>query len=81
LGTYGQELLVYKQNEEQMWDLEWQRSLPAPILSLCQVDMTGDGVKELVVVTTRGVQVLQADLGSVKKVTIERLRSLVAAIS
>ena len=85
-----------------------------------QVDMTGDGVKELVVVTTRGVQVnkkqnefpkwdkysltscywhqsrclsrdvfsmvlifqvLQADLGSVKKVTIERLRSLVAAIS
>ena len=82
--------------------------------------MTGDGVKELVVVTTRGVQVnkkqnefpkwdkysltscywhqsrclsrdvfsmvlifqvLQADLGSVKKVTIERLRSLVAAIS
>ena len=80
--------------------------------------MTGDGVKELVVVTTRGVQVrkktksvpkmrkvfshfmllntrciaamfsmvlifqvLQADLGSVKEVTIERLRSLVSAIS
>jgi len=80
LGTYGQELLVYSQTEEQKWELEWQRSLPAPILSLCQVDMTGDGLKELVVVTTRGVQVLQADLASVKEVTLERLRSLVSAL-
>ena len=31
------ELLVYSQTEEQKWELEWQRSLPAPILSLCQV--------------------------------------------
>ena len=76
--------------------------------------MTGDGLKELVVVTTRGVQVrctllitgyhghffinqtsyirtkfgccmwntqvLQADLASVKEVTLERLRSLVSAL-
>jgi len=81
LGTYGQELLVYSQTEDQKWELEWQRSLPAPILSLCQVDMTGDGLKELVVVTTRGVQVLQADLASVKEVTLERLRSLVSVLT
>ena len=31
------ELLVYSQTEDQKWELEWQRSLPAPILSLCQV--------------------------------------------
>ena len=67
--------------------------------------MTGDGLKELVVVTTRGVQVrldtvyisenticvfvhhvcgtlqvLQADLASVKEVTLQRLKSLVSAL-
>jgi hypothetical protein len=56
--TAGQELLVYSLGEDG-WRLDWQRSLPAPILGLHQLDMTGDGLRELVVVTTRGVQVLQ----------------------
>ena len=37
IDVYFKELLVYSQTEEQKWELEWQRSLPAPILSLCQV--------------------------------------------
>ena len=28
---------MYSQTEDRKWELEWQRSLPAPILSLCQV--------------------------------------------
>ena len=62
--------------------------------------MTGDGLKELVVVTTRGVQVLlldsftirhycksfllqvlQADLATVKEVTLERLQQLLSSVS
>jgi hypothetical protein len=90
--TAGQELLVYSLGEEG-WRLDWQRSLPAPILGLHQLDMTGDGLRELVVVTTRGVQVravsrsrdpaqvLQADLEAVKEVTLERLGQLVAALT
>lgn len=81
LGTYGQEVLVYSQTGEREWSLDWQRSLPAPIHSLHQLDMTGDGLKELVVVTTRGVQVLQADLATVKEVTLERLQQLLSSVS
>jgi len=78
LGTYGQELLVYKQTEDGTdWELEWSRSLPAPVLGVRWVDMTGDGLRELVVVTSRGVQVLQNQLDLVKEVTLDRLKKLV----
>lgn len=78
LGTYGQELLVYKKVENSCdWELEWSRSLPAPVLGIRWVDMTGDGLRELVVITTKGVQVLQNQLDTVKEVTLSRLRKLI----
>jgi len=77
VGTYGQELLVYRQLDNVEWELEWSRSLPAPVLGVRWEDMTGDGLRELVVVTTRGVQVLQSQLDFVKEVTLNRLRKLV----
>jgi len=77
LGTYGQELLVYRMGDAEEWELEWSKSLPAPVLGVRWVDMTGDGLRELVVITTKGVQVLQNQLDIVKEVTLERLRKLV----
>ena len=78
VGTYGQQLLVYKQVEDGTdWELEWSRSLLAPVLGVRWVDMTGDGLRELVVITSSGVQVLQSQLDLVKDVTLERLRKLV----
>ena len=78
IGTYGQELLVYKKVENSCdWELEWSRSLPAPVLGIRWVDMTGDGLRELVVITTKGVQVLQNQLDTVKEVTLSRLRKLI----
>ena len=65
LGTYDQELLCYKQTEsgakdgETDWVLAWSRSLPAPVLAIRWLDLTGDGLREAVVVTSRGVQVIQ----------------------
>jgi KICSTOR complex protein kaptin len=59
LGTYGQELLAYRYCSDSMWILAWQRSFSHPILSLDYCDVTGDGVRELVALTTRGVQILQ----------------------
>ena len=47
---------------EAAWSLAWRRSLSAPVLSVRCEDLTGDGVRELIVVTTRGVQVLQLQL-------------------
>ena len=76
LGTYGHQLLSYR-HSDQGWNLAWTRSLSAPVLGLRWEDVTGDGVRELVVVTTRGVQVLQSQLDHVKQVTLERLKKLV----
>ena len=77
LGTYGQELLVYSFCQEtDSWRLDWQRSLAAPILHIKYVDLTGDGVRELVVVTTQGAQVLQHDINDVKLVALDRIRKL-----
>lgn len=74
LGTYGQELLAYHTAtqpkmelknqavdgcQETHWVLAWQRSFSHPILALEYCDVTGDGVRELVALTTRGVQILQ----------------------
>jgi len=78
LGTYGQQLLVYRQSTQlHQWELEWSKSLPAPVLGVRWVDMTGDGLRELVVVTSKGVQVLQNQLDMVKDVTLDRLKKLV----
>jgi len=72
LGTYGQELLAYRLVDES-WSLSWQRSFSHPILALDYCDVTGDGVAELVALTTRGVQILQHDLEEVAKLFIDRL--------
>ena len=61
LGTYGHELLAYRHCTD-MWILTWQRSFSHPVLSLDYCDVTGDGCRELVVFTTRGVQILQVNV-------------------
>lgn len=76
LGTYGQELLVFSQGEEGGWMLDWQRSLQAPILAIQYADLTGDGAKELIVITTQGAQVLQQDLNHLKATILERVNQL-----
>ena len=38
----------------------WQRSFADPILVLDDADITGDGVKEVIVVSLKGMHVLQA---------------------
>lgn len=76
LGTYGQELLAYRFVDE-AWCLSWQRSFSHPILALDYCDVTGDGVRELVALTTRGVQILQHDMDQVTKILMDRDRKSV----
>ncbi|XP_069681565.1 KICSTOR complex protein kaptin-like isoform X2 [Periplaneta americana] len=73
LGTYGQEVLVYKyqQNESDKagsWFLRSQRSFANPIHSILYLDVTGDGVKEFVILTLRGVHIMQHDPKDVSEV-------------
>ncbi|XP_015593630.1 KICSTOR complex protein kaptin [Cephus cinctus] len=80
LGTYGQEILVYTLNDGN-WDLTEKRLFEAPVHSICYMDLTGDGMKELVVLTQRGVHILQHDPRDVKRKWVERLRKIMATRS
>lgn len=62
-----QELLCYKHRgpesglpkAEQGFHLLWQRSFSSPLLAMAHVDLTGDGLRELAVVSLKGVHILQ----------------------
>jgi hypothetical protein len=41
------------------WILNSQRSFANPIHSILYLDVTGDGVKEFVILTLRGVHIMQ----------------------
>lgn len=74
LGTYGQELLIYKYVNK-LWVLYGQRTFANPIHSLMYVDVTGDGVRELVILSLRGVHILQHDPELVSKILAERFQN------
>lgn len=50
--------------EEGEYHLIWQRSFPKPILSLDDVDITGDGLQEIIILTLSGLHILQVRLPS-----------------
>ena len=75
LGTHGLKVLAYRR-EDSGWKLKWEKRFPAPILGIRYADLTGDGVKELIVITTCGVQVLQHDLEAVKETALRRLNTI-----
>jgi len=57
-------VLVYKYQEcdadkSGTWLLLSQRSFANPIHSILYLDVTGDGVKEFVILTLRGVHIMQ----------------------
>ena len=66
LGTYGQELLIYKwrqlEGDEITFDLMWRKEFSKPLLSVNCLDLMGDGMQELVVVSLTGVHILQHNI-------------------
>ncbi|KAB0398446.1 hypothetical protein E2I00_014834, partial [Balaenoptera physalus] len=71
VATYGQELLCYKYcsperglpGAQRGFRLLWQRSFSSPLLAMAHVDLTGDGLRELAVVSLKGVHILQVARG------------------
>lgn len=58
LGTYGQEVLIFYFINN-TWELIIRKLFDAPVYSICYMDITNDGMKELIVLTQRGVHILQ----------------------
>ncbi|KAF6288324.1 kaptin, actin binding protein [Rhinolophus ferrumequinum] len=75
VATYGQELLCYKYcGREAGFRLLWHRSFPSPLLAMAHVDLTGDGLQELAVVSLKGVHILQHSLIQASELVLTRLR-------
>ncbi|CAB1433589.1 unnamed protein product [Pleuronectes platessa] len=82
LGTYGQELLCYKFHPvgSREFQLLWRRSFKSPLLSIIYLDLTGDGLKELAVLTLKGLHILQHSLACTADLVLERLSQRVSAL-
>lgn len=85
LGTYGQEVLVYKlqrslSGETDYYTLLWHQTVSHPILALKYMDLTGDGVCELLVLSTRGLHILQHDLRETTNICIDRMDKIAALL-
>uniref|UniRef100_A0A3Q4AT64 Uncharacterized protein n=1 Tax=Mola mola TaxID=94237 RepID=A0A3Q4AT64_MOLML len=70
LGTYGQAL----SEKDGQFELQWRRSFKSPLLSIIYLDSTGDGLRELAVLTLKGLHILQ--VCSTKNDRIDFNRSL-----
>ena len=74
IGTYGEQMLVYKNVREDQWVLHWNKSFNNPIHNIYHLDMTGDGVKDLFIVTLKTVIILQpTDLNEESNVALTKL--------
>ncbi|CAG8467466.1 2432_t:CDS:10 [Diversispora eburnea] len=82
IGTYGREMLIYKQeiNEDPnsiiSFKLIHQQSFTHPIYSINGIYLNQDGIDELIVSTQYGVHILQPNLNKAKEVLVKRLKNL-----
>ncbi|XP_023690042.1 KICSTOR complex protein kaptin isoform X1 [Paramormyrops kingsleyae] len=76
LGTYGQELLCYKfqLSDSRQVHLMWKRSFKSPLLSITYLDLTGDGLRELAILTLKGLHILQHSLTWSANLVLQSLR-------
>lgn len=85
LGTYGQDLLCYKFHQpmgafEDKLQLLWRRSFKSSLLSLIYLDLDGDGLRELAVLTLKGLHILQHSLRTTADLVLHRLSTLVSRL-
>jgi hypothetical protein len=85
VGTYGQKLLIYEYQEYKSssntvstdkFILSAEFEFPYPVYSVDYVDLTGDGMKELVTTSLCGIHILQHDLNLAKSHCKMRLQQL-----
>ncbi|XP_037543951.1 KICSTOR complex protein kaptin [Nematolebias whitei] len=86
LGTYGQELLCYKFQpsgceKDGEFQLQWRQSFKSPLLSIIYLDLTGDGLRELAVLTLKGLHILQHSLTCTADLVQTRLALRVWALT
>ncbi|CAG9860239.1 unnamed protein product [Phyllotreta striolata] len=76
IGTSSEEIMVYKRDSEKVWWLEEVKKMTSPILGIKCVDVTGDGVKDLVILSMKGVQVLQYEQGYLQRILNSKIENI-----
>ncbi|KAJ1659333.1 hypothetical protein IWQ61_001576 [Dispira simplex] len=72
-GSYGQMLLIYgKGPDDQLYKVQWKHQFPFPIYAIYLHDVNLDGVEELIVVTMRGIHILQPNLAYLRAVILDK---------
>ena len=61
LGTYKQEVLIFA-SIDNTWKMIDKKLFDAPVHSISYLDLAGDGVKVLVVLTQRSVHIMQVNI-------------------
>ncbi|KAK7103768.1 KICSTOR complex protein kaptin-like [Littorina saxatilis] len=64
---------------EPHYKLLWQHSFPCPLMGLDSAEMMGDGIENLVVLTTHGLHVMQPDMNEVAQLIENRMLQMVAS--
>lgn len=69
-----QELLAYKYIDND-WKLKGVRTFSHSIYSLMYKDLTGDGINEIIVLTIKGVHILQHKHSEVEKIIWKKIKN------
>lgn len=77
IGTYAQKLLTYKYCDSE-WKKTGQIELANPIHGIQYLDVTGDGVKELLVLTLCGVHIMQHNPDDIYTLIMERIKKVLS---
>ncbi|XP_014215226.1 KICSTOR complex protein kaptin-like [Copidosoma floridanum] len=80
LGTYKHEVLIFASSNN-TWNMIDKKSFDAPVYSISYLDLAGDGVKVLVVLTQRSVHIMQHKLQEVEKKWQDRFSKLASLLS
>ncbi|PIK49116.1 putative kaptin [Apostichopus japonicus] len=72
-STQDNEALRTNTQIKSSYELTWRRSFGHPLLTMQYMDVTGDGLCELVVVSTKGIHILQHNLSIAAEVLLKRL--------
>ncbi|OTF80227.1 hypothetical protein BLA29_007111 [Euroglyphus maynei] len=74
LSSYGKKIILYKfEHESQTYYVEKTMDIPHPIISITYIDLTGDGINELVIVTTKGIVIYRHKLDNIIDALVKKL--------
>lgn len=82
IGTYGQELLIYKYDcAQNQYMLSRVHELNYPIYSIASLDVTGDLMMDLVILVTNGIHILQTNVDEALNICKQRVKTMLQKIS